>query len=243
MGRLAATQRILPQTWSSQNGKAAKSWGLHSSEGEQATCGQRTNWTNLTNVSIYLDTQINTPFSLSLSLLCSVCHLHFVVDYSTHINTVYAYIWFCFSVKKDENCNIIYEDLLDFLDRNQCPMPDVTPINIKVCIVVWTDRGYLHFCDDILVWSVVGVWTTTQGRNAHRLVYIQQVPRPGERVWKFTCRTRSETQTLILSIYMNFVLMCGKSTAFYYIYTVYNNIEIKTNVIKTVLGLISVNTA
>ncbi|XP_074032977.1 EF-hand domain containing 1.2 [Leptinotarsa decemlineata] len=34
-------------------------------------------------------------------------------------------------VKKDEQCNLYYEDLLQFLDRTNCPMPDVPPVNVK----------------------------------------------------------------------------------------------------------------
>ncbi|CAH1962004.1 unnamed protein product [Acanthoscelides obtectus] len=33
--------------------------------------------------------------------------------------------------EKDDNCNLLYEDLLKFLDRNYCPTRDVPPINIK----------------------------------------------------------------------------------------------------------------
>lgn len=39
-----------------------------------------------------------------------------------------------FRVKKDENCNIYYDDLLNFLDRSKCPMADTIPINVKVII-------------------------------------------------------------------------------------------------------------
>ncbi|XP_022907177.1 EF-hand domain-containing family member C2-like [Onthophagus taurus] len=33
--------------------------------------------------------------------------------------------------EKDQNCNIIYNDVLNFLDRNRCPMADIIPINVK----------------------------------------------------------------------------------------------------------------
>ncbi|KAJ8920607.1 hypothetical protein NQ315_004746 [Exocentrus adspersus] len=36
-----------------------------------------------------------------------------------------------FRIQKDEQCNLYYEDILNFLDRNNCPMSDVPPINIK----------------------------------------------------------------------------------------------------------------
>nr|CAI5848578.1 unnamed protein product [Callosobruchus analis] len=34
-------------------------------------------------------------------------------------------------IEKDDDCNLIYDDLLRFLDRNYCPTRDVPPINIK----------------------------------------------------------------------------------------------------------------
>ncbi|KAJ8961102.1 hypothetical protein NQ318_008778 [Aromia moschata] len=33
--------------------------------------------------------------------------------------------------RKDEQCNLYYEDIIQFLDRKNCPMGDVPPINIK----------------------------------------------------------------------------------------------------------------
>lgn len=45
-----------------------------------------------------------------------------------------SYLFEAFSVKKDENCNIDYNDLLAFLDRSKCPMADTIPINVKVHI-------------------------------------------------------------------------------------------------------------
>ncbi|CAH1175792.1 unnamed protein product [Phaedon cochleariae] len=34
-------------------------------------------------------------------------------------------------VKNDGQCNLYYDDLIQFLDRKVCPMPDVPPVNIK----------------------------------------------------------------------------------------------------------------
>lgn len=34
-------------------------------------------------------------------------------------------------VDKDENCNIFYEDIINFLDRSKCPLSDVVPVNVK----------------------------------------------------------------------------------------------------------------
>lgn len=44
-------------------------------------------------------------------------------------------VYFLYRIKKDENCDLVYDDILQFLDRTNCPVPDVPPSNIKVATI------------------------------------------------------------------------------------------------------------
>ncbi|XP_018325854.1 EF-hand domain-containing family member C2-like [Agrilus planipennis] len=53
-------------------------------------------------------------------------------------------------MKKDENCNIYYNDLLDFLNREKCGMIDVIPINIKN--ELWFDSERVPRAGSLIDW-------------------------------------------------------------------------------------------